>query len=48
MFTKTYRIEFLANGEIDTELFTGNYFQMSSRVTAIRNQGYSIQTVTKI
>jgi hypothetical protein len=47
MFTKTYSIVALDNGSLVTEEFTGNYFQMSSRLTAIRNQGCPIQSVTK-
>lgn len=47
VFNKTYSIVALDNGTVVTEEFTGNYFQMSSRVTAIRNQGCPIQSVTK-
>jgi len=48
MFNKTYSI--VADnfdGERVTEEFTGNYFQMSSRLTAIRKHGFHIQSVTK-
>ena len=48
MFIKTYSIVALDNGSLVTEEFTGNYFQMSSRLTAIRNQGCPIQSVSKI
>lgn len=47
MFTKTYKITALVDGELITEEYTGNYFQMSSRVTAVRNLGAVIQSVTK-
>lgn len=47
MFTKTYLIDALNGEERMTEEFTGTYFQMSSRVTAIRKQGYVVQSVTK-
>lgn len=47
MFTRTYSIVAFDNGSFVTEEFTGNYFAMSSRVTAIRNHGAIIQSVTK-
>lgn len=47
MFTKTYTIDALNGEERVIEEFTGNYFQMSSRVTAIRNHGFAIQSVNK-
>ena len=46
MFSKTYSIVAFNGIERVTEEFTGNYFQMSSRVTAIRRQGFAIQSVT--
>lgn len=49
MFNKTYSI--VADnfdGERVTEEFTGNYFAMCSRVTAIRNHGFHIQSINKI
>lgn len=46
MFSKTYSIDALNGTERVTEEFTGNYFQMSSRVTAIRRHGFVIQSVT--
>lgn len=48
MFDKTYMIDAHNGEERITEEFTGNYFQMSSRVTAIRNHGFVIQSVSKI
>jgi hypothetical protein len=47
MFNKTYTIDAFNGEERVTEEFTGNYFQMSARVTAIRSHGFAIQSVTK-
>ena len=47
MFIKTYTIDAIKGEERVTEKITGNYFQMSSRVTAIRNHGFVIQSVIK-
>lgn len=48
MFVKTYLIDACNGKERVVEEFIGNYFQMSSRVTAIRKHGFIIQSVTKI
>lgn len=48
MFTKTYEIAAYNGEETVTEEFTGNYFQMSSRLTSIRQHGFVIQSVNKI
>lgn len=44
---KTYSITALVDGSLVTEEYTGTYFQMSSRVTAIRTHGAIVQSVTK-